>query len=654
MAYNINLSNGQILVTVADGTTNTAASSLVLVGKNYAGYGEFLNENYIRLLENFSNNSAPPAPLQGQIWWNSTSKVLSVYNGTGWKSVSSSTSSATSPQTPIIGDLWWDTGNGQLNVYSGSTWVVIGPAYTATTGQTGAIADIVADSGGGASRVIVKFVVENTTLAVLSKGSAFTTSGLGASFSQINPGFNLASTGSLGYYGLANNASNLGGVAAANYLRSDVASTTNFPLNIANNGGGTPTTDAFRVGVSNDFSVGVTPSAVNVSSTVLGKDLNFYVNVGGVAQKLLALGGSSSGSFIGLTTVDPVVPTGVATKQYVDNTLTGTSSTVLKRDGTNSITGTLLPNANTVNFGSVGAPFNTIFASTFNGNATNSLALGGIAAANYVRNDIAPAPINGNFSVLGTLSVGTSNGFIIDTTPPTTVNLTSSVNGKGINIATFTSGGISQNAITITPNTGLVTVLANPTAALGVATKQYVDAVAGSGSTNLAAVVGNIGPATNNLQDIGSTSFKWRNVYATTFVGNATTANYADIAERFHADQAYAPGTVMELGGAEEITAAVDALSDNVFGVVSTQAAYLMNAGAGTDATHPPIAMQGRVPVRVIGTVQKGDRLVSAGNGLARAAGLGEYTPFNVIGRALESKSTSGEGTIEAIVKLNS
>jgi hypothetical protein len=79
-----------------------------------------------------------------------------------------------------------------------------------------------------------------------------------------------------------------------------------------------------------------------------------------------------------------------------------------------------------------------------------------------------------------------------------------------------------------------------------------------------------------------------------------------------------------------------------------------MNAKAGTDETHPPVAMQGRVPVRVIGTIVKGDRLVSAGNGLARAATKGEVTSFNVIGRSLQHKTTAGEGTVEAIVKLNS
>jgi len=89
-----------------------------------------------------------------------------------------------------------------------------------------------------------------------------------------------------------------------------------------------------------------------------------------------------------------------------------------------------------------------------------------------------------------------------------------------------------------------------------------------------------------------------------------------------------------------------------VFGVISTNAAYLMNAGAGDNDTHPPIAMTGRVPVRVIGAVSKGDRLVSAGNGLARAAKPGEATAFNTIGRALENRLETTEGMVEAIVTI--
>jgi hypothetical protein len=79
----------------------------------------------------------------------------------------------------------------------------------------------------------------------------------------------------------------------------------------------------------------------------------------------------------------------------------------------------------------------------------------------------------------------------------------------------------------------------------------------------------------------------------------------------------------------------------------------MMNSSAGTNATHPPVAMTGRVPVRTVGTVRKGDRLVSAGSGLARAAQVGEATAFNVIGRALKDKLDSAEGTVEAIVTIN-
>ena len=79
-----------------------------------------------------------------------------------------------------------------------------------------------------------------------------------------------------------------------------------------------------------------------------------------------------------------------------------------------------------------------------------------------------------------------------------------------------------------------------------------------------------------------------------------------------------------------------------------------MNGAAGSDITHPPVAVNGRVPVRVIGPVRRGDRLVSAGNGLARAGAKNELTPFNVIGRSLQDKTNVDEGVIEAIVKLNS
>ena len=145
----------------------------------------------------------------------------------------------------------------------------------------------------------------------------------------------------------------------------------------------------------------------------------------------------------------------------------------------------------------------------------------------------------------------------------------------------------------------------------------------------------------------GSITGNW-----TLTTGSRLTATYADLAERFSADDIYEPGTVVELGGEAEITAVKYELSEDVFGVISDNMAFLMNNGAGDNDTHPAVAMTGRVRVKTLGTVRKGQRLVSAGEGYARAAEDGESTAFNVIGRALEDKTTIDLGTVEAIVTI--
>ena len=133
----------------------------------------------------------------------------------------------------------------------------------------------------------------------------------------------------------------------------------------------------------------------------------------------------------------------------------------------------------------------------------------------------------------------------------------------------------------------------------------------------------------------------------------ATSAQYADIAERFAADAPMTEGAVVMLGGAQEITETADELSEQVFGVISSKPAYMMNSGAGNNQSHPFVAMTGRTPVRVTGLVNKGDRLVSSNiKGTARAALTGEsINPFHVIGRALESKTEAGIGMVNCFVQ---
>jgi len=172
-----------------------------------------------------------------------------------------------------------------------------------------------------------------------------------------------------------------------------------------------------------------------------------------------------------------------------------------------------------------------------------------------------------------------------------------------------------------------------------------------TGSNAVVQFSGNIAPTkvtTTAIAGGGTVTGIW-----TLAVGARWQASYADLAERFEADALYEPGTVVELGGDKEITAVQYELSDDVFGVISTTAGYLMNAMAGDDDTHPAIAVGGRVQVKVIGKVKKGQRLVSAGKGIARAAKKEELTAFNVIGRALANKTDDGLGTVEAVVTIS-
>lgn len=177
-----------------------------------------------------------------------------------------------------------------------------------------------------------------------------------------------------------------------------------------------------------------------------------------------------------------------------------------------------------------------------------------------------------------------------------------------------------------------------------------------TGSNAIVQFTGNIAPGRVTTQVItagantttGNITGNW-----TLTAGSRLLSTYADLAERFEADALYDAGTVVEMGGEKEVTAVQYELSEDVFGVVSDTAGYLMNAMAGDDETHPAIAVGGRVKVKVDGIVKKGQRLVSAGKGIARAAKPGEATAFNIIGRALEHKTTTGLGVVEAFVKIN-
>lgn len=498
MAYNITLSNGTDLISggLTDGTIDTTSSSLTLVGKNYPGYGTFLNQNFVQLMENFAKASAPAAPLPGQLWWDSGTKALKVNvattKGTAnqiWRSIVTSSSTSSAPSNPVLGEQWWDTANGQLKVWSGSAWVVVGPVAATSAGNTGALPDTISVQVGEETvlYVVLKFFIDNTLLAIWTKETLIDNTNI-PGFQTLRAGLNLNTNINQRYYGNADVALGLSvngsAVPSESFLRNDQNGTINGSLILNSDAG-------LKLGIGNDFEAFVTGDNVNLRNATINGDMVFSIRQpSGYVQFLR--GSASSG----------------------------------------------LPEA---------------YASTPSGASSLTLV-----------------------------------------------------------------------------------------------TKDYVDSKIGGG-TGTTIFTSNVVPGANLTYNIGSPTLWWNNIY-----GVSIQAKYADLAERFRADAEYSPGTVVELGGPEEITAAAEELSEDVFGVISTKAAYLMNAGAGDDSTHPPVAVQGRVPVKVIGKIRKGDRLVAAGNGLARAGAKTEINAWNVIGRSLENKFDDDEGTVEAIVKLNS
>jgi hypothetical protein len=259
-------------------------------------------------------------------------------------------------------------------------------------------------------------------------------------------------------------------------------------------------------------------------------------------------------------------------------------------------------------------------------------------------------------------SITTANIGTLTTTAITTGSATTPGTLTGVWTVT---GNTGANASAILLDTGGI-YINNSGNLYGIRTDKYMyangDPISFAGTysnSNVASYLPTYNGNILTVQTQATTLTTGANTTAGTITGNWTlstgsrlTATYADLAERFESDVPYEPGTVVELGGDAEITAVKYELSEDVFGVISDNMAFLMNNGAGDNETHPAVAMTGRVRVKTLGTVRKGQRLVSAGEGYARAAEDGEASAFNVIGRALEDKTTTDFGTVEAIVTI--
>ncbi len=500
MPYTINRYNGQVIATVADGTIDST-TDLKFIGKNYAGYGEVQNENFLFLLENFANTNQPPKPLAGQLWYDSGNSKLKFYDGSKFRTTGGAEVGTNAPTGLTIGDFWWDSTNKQLYTWDGSTYVLVGPQGVAGSQTTQMRSRSVRDTTGG-THAIIEAIVDGETIFTVSSDAEFTldtNTNIINGFSVIRKGLTLAYTTTAGsllgqttadhrFWGTATNSERLGGVAYSDFVQKGSAI---FDTLVAFSDAGYTVGDTprLRVFVSN---------SVPTIQNQLNEKIKFQTTVGQATKVPLILDGAD------------ILP------GFDNQTDIGTSS----------------------------FRFKTINAVTFSGTATKADSL-------YVAQD------------------------------------------------------------------------------------DYRTA-------NKEASAGTIPVRTSSLEVIGGTNITAGALKATYFVGTATAANYADLAEKYLADAEYEVGTVVMIGGEKEVTASK--WGKRAIGAVSEKPAYLMNfeLEGGT-----PIALKGRVPVKVVGSVKKGDELIASDNGCAVTAVPHSNGVFAV---ALESSDDTGVKLVECLI----
>jgi hypothetical protein len=378
----------------------------------------------------------------------------------------------------------------------------------------------------------------------------------------------------------------------------------------------------------------------NLNAAVAGTLLNGNSNVSIAANSFVTVSVAGTANVVNVAATGVLI-TGTANIS-VDANIGGNIIVTSNANigGTANITG----NANVGNVGT-----GTIIATTANLTTINS---GKMQSGNSNVGIVA----NGNITI-----TATSNSTVTVTGTGANIvgyaNITGSANiGSTLGVTgNITSGNLATNVVVASnkiytqgSNGGIVIARRDNNAYVyeqysSAGTLSWYDSVGSADRLHLTAG-GNLYPNSNVSQQLGLTTNRWSNVW-----GISSSALYADLAEKYRSDADYVPGTVLELGGAHEITVCNTPCSDRVFGCVSTDPAYLMNDNS-KEGIWLPVVLVGRAPIRVAGPVSKGDRLVSAGNGAAMAAGAAGSSYQTEIGRALETKTTADVGLIQAYI----
>ena len=316
MSYTINRTDGSTLTSVVDGTIDQTSTDLILIGKNSSSYGTYINENFIKVLENFANTSQPNNPITGQLWFDTTEDRLKVYDGSSFKVSGGTIVASSAPSSIATGDIWINSATNQLFFNDGIQTRLAGPVYTSTQGASGFVVETIVDSNN-ISRTIAQLYVGQTLLGIFSKDTFTPKTSIAGFTGDIAIGFNV---------------SNISGI------KFNVPVTSSFAL-IAPDGS-LKTTTNFVTNTGTNSMTG-TLSIQNNTPLILGTNANNQIET---STTLFNIKSNTSNQNIQLSTLvgstlSPAIFVN-ATSQRV-GIFTNTPSTMLDVAGNVSIQGTL-------------------------------------------------------------------------------------------------------------------------------------------------------------------------------------------------------------------------------------------------------------------------------------------------------------------------
>jgi hypothetical protein len=519
--------NGIKLTSIADGTIDSQASPLSLPARNVSGYGKILNENLVRLLENFADITPPTNGLLGQLWFDVDDNQLYVNTDRGYQPLTVSYKTSSEPENPAIGDIWWDSGKKQLKVFDGNKWMVIGPDYESSWGETGLFSNIVRDESG-IDHLITRFKLGGQDRLIINTDPEFVPLEPISGFPTIKPGITVSNrVPNFLYNSTVENSNRLGNIPASTYLRKDQDSFIDGKL--------TSTTVAIGVDGPAVFSIVGDDKDLVIANESLGSSINFDLFVDGDKTTVLSL--DSSGQVI--LSADPSNPQSATRKSYVD--------------------GKFDENKNYID-------------SKFNASGLLPIETGGTAA-----NTIEGA--RANLRVPSVNGIGATGRWDIDITG-------SADDAKNLN--------------------GFV-------------------------------------ESTNPVPDTIARRDSSGDLKATEFIGVATSARYADLAEKYLTDKVYEYGTVVMVGGEKEVTSCIP--GSRAIGAISEFPAYKMNS----ELTHGQyVALKGRLKIKVVGPAKKGDMLVADDHGAAKSVQNNDV--FGIFAVVLENNEDPGTKLVECLI----